>query len=95
MPGHNAFSIHPWLPRALTVREAARLQTFPDKLEFRGSREDQRIQVGNAFPPLLAELIANNICKAESGNWLPGTIPALAAYSLLEMDDRLPFPLEA
>ena len=67
----------------------------PGELEFPGSREDQCIQVGNAFPPLLAELIANNICKAVSGNWLPGTTPALAAYSLLEMDDRLPFPLEA
>ena len=95
VPGHNAFPIHPWLPRALTVREAARLQTFPDELECRGSREDQCVQVGNAFPPLLAELIANNICKAESSNWLPGIIPALAAYSLLEMDDRLPFPLGA
>ena len=95
VPGHNAFPIHPWLPRALTVREAARLQTFPDELEFLGSRENQCIQVGNAFPPLLAELIANNICKAESSNWLPGTVPALAAYSLLDVDDQLSFPLEA
>ena len=65
VPGHNAFPIHPWLNRSLTVREAARIQTFPDELEFKGSRQEQCIQVGNAFPPLLAESIANNIQKAE------------------------------
>lgn len=92
VPGHNAFPIHPWLDRALTVREAARLQTFPDAIEFKGAREDQCIQVGNAFPPLLAELIANNIVKAETNGWLPGTVPKLARYSLIEIDDlqRLP-----
>lgn len=87
VPGHNAFPIHPWLNRALTVREAARLQTFPDHVEFKGSREDQGIQVGNAFPPLLAELIANNILKAESNGWFPGSVPKLARYSLIEADE--------
>lgn len=86
VPGHNAFPIHPWLPRALTVREAARIQTFPDEIEFRGSRQDQCIQVGNAFPPLLAELIANNLMRAVSGRWVPGAVPKLARYSLLELD---------
>lgn len=85
VPGHNAFPIHPWLNRSLTVREAARIQTFPDEVEFKGSREDQCIQVGNAFPPLLAELIANNLLKAESNGWLPGSVPKLAQYSLIEM----------
>jgi DNA (cytosine-5)-methyltransferase 1 len=88
VPGHNAFPVHPWLPRTLTVREAARLQTFPDEIEFSGAREDQCIQVGNAFPPLLAELIANNVLKAESNGWLPGHVPRLAQYSLLEPDDE-------
>jgi DNA (cytosine-5)-methyltransferase 1 len=86
VPGHNAFPIHPWLDRSLTVREAARLQTFPDHIEFRGAREDQCIQVGNAFPPMLAELIANNLLKAESNHWLPGQVPRLARYSLLDID---------
>lgn len=86
VPGHNAFPIHPWLDRALTVREAARIQTFPDEIEFKGSREDQCMQVGNAFPPMLAELLANNLMRAESGGWTPDAVPKLARYSLLELD---------
>ena len=84
VPGHNAFPIHPWLDRSLTVREAARIQTFPDEVEFIGPRQEQCIQVGNAFPPLVAEMLANNIRKAEKNNWLPGKVPKSAYYSLLE-----------
>lgn len=94
VPGHNAFPIHPWLDRSLTVREAARIQTFPDEIEFLGAREDQCIQVGNAFPPMLAELIANNLMRAESGGWMPDAVPKHARYSLLDLDHRqeeLPF----
>lgn len=40
VPGHNAFPIHPWLNRALTVREAARIQTFPDEIQFEGTRQE-------------------------------------------------------
>lgn len=86
VPGHNAFPVHPWLDRTLTVREAARLQTFPDNVQFVGAREDQCIQVGNAFPPLLAELIANNIVKAHRNGWVPGSVPKLARYSLLDLE---------
>jgi DNA (cytosine-5)-methyltransferase 1 len=89
VPGHNAFPVHPWLPRSLTVREAARLQTFPDSIEFRGSRESQCLQVGNAFPPLLAELIANNLIRAYRNGWTPESVPKLAHYSLLDIrEDR-------
>jgi DNA (cytosine-5)-methyltransferase 1 len=87
VPGHNAFPIHPWLNRSLTVREAARIQTFPDEVEFLGPRQEQCIQVGNAFPPLVAEILANNIRKAEKNNWLPGKVPKSAYYSLLESPD--------
>jgi DNA (cytosine-5)-methyltransferase 1 len=87
VPGHNAFPIHPWLDRALTVREAARIQTFPDSIEFKGPRQEQCIQVGNAFPPLLAEIIGNNINKAEMNNWYPEKVPTSAYYSLIDRDD--------
>lgn len=86
VPGHNAFPIHPWLNRALTVREAARIQTFPDSIEFLGPRQEQCIQVGNAFPPLLAEIIGNNIRKAEANDWFPGQVPPSAYYSLVEKE---------
>jgi len=47
--------------RALTVRELARLQTFPDTFEFKGNSISTQQQVGNAVPPLMAEAIAKTI----------------------------------
>ncbi len=60
--------IHPVLDRAVSVREAARLQTFPDSFVFCGSKDKQYQQVGNAVPPILAEAIAEMLAKALSGH---------------------------
>jgi DNA (cytosine-5)-methyltransferase 1 len=56
--------IHPWEDRTLTVREAARLQTFPDHIRFAGPPSHAFRQIGNAVPPLLGERIGISILGA-------------------------------
>lgn len=55
--------IHPILDRAISIREAARLQTFPDSFVFCGSKDKQYQQVGNAVPPIMAKAIAKQLAS--------------------------------
>jgi len=59
--------VHPTQNRTITVREAARIQSFPDTFIFWGSRTSQFRQVGNAVPPLLARAVACEMRKALEG----------------------------
>lgn len=54
---HGGVNIHPVLPRVLTAREMARLQSFPDDFIFEGPKNKQLVQIGNAVPPLLGKAI--------------------------------------
>ena len=60
----NGTNNHPFLNRAITPREAARIQSFDDSFVFWGSKVHIRKQVGNAVPPLLAKAIADKIAEA-------------------------------
>lgn len=61
---HRAPFVHPTEPRVTTPRECARLQSFPDRYIFKGTKTAQLIQIGNAVPPLLAKAIAVEVVKA-------------------------------
>ncbi len=73
--------IHPEQHRSLTVREAARLQTFPDTFRFAGCRSHQFQQIGNAVPPQLAQRIGSAILDSVCGDGGRSS-PAAARRSL-------------
>lgn len=67
---HGGVNLHPRLPRVLTPRELAALQSFPDDFIFKGNKKWQLVQIGNAVPPLLGKAIGIAVMKAmkEAGN---------------------------
>ncbi|XVQ11398.1 DNA (cytosine-5-)-methyltransferase [Spirillospora sp. CA-255316] len=61
--GHRALPVHPTRNRTISVREAARIQGFPDDYVFCGSRGKQPLQVANAVPPALGEAVARELIR--------------------------------
>jgi len=62
--GGGRSHLHPHIPRTMTVRESARLQTFPDDYEFLGPSARQFTQVGNAVPPVLAAQLGGALYRS-------------------------------
>ncbi|MBP3558017.1 MAG: DNA cytosine methyltransferase [Thermoguttaceae bacterium] len=58
---HGGVNVHPKLPRVLTAREMARLQSFDDDFIFEGPKNKQLVQIGVAVPPLLGKAIGLEI----------------------------------
>ena len=72
--------IHPSELRMLTVREAARIQTFPDRFRFAGTRSDAFRQIGNAVPPLLGRAAASTLRPIQAGTEQGGPRQGLSRW---------------
>lgn len=79
--------IHPSEHRTLTVREAARIQTFPDRFRFAGTRSHAFRQIGNAVPPALAEAVGQQVLEATRRPAAPKR--KRASYQLARLRSRL------
>lgn len=83
--------IHPIEDRALTLRECARIQTFPDDFEFVGSRSDRGTLIGNAIPPAFAEGVGKHLVGMDETNTpvLGGVVVELELTAALGMSPAL------
>ena len=81
--------VHPTQDRTLTIRECARVQTFPDSFAFKGTDAQKILQIGNAIPPKFAERMANQILKCDD---LPqNTVPvALVDFDVTKATAKSP-----
>jgi DNA (cytosine-5)-methyltransferase 1 len=86
--------IHPSQDRPLSLRECARIQSFPDTFNFFGSFQSVALQIGNAFPPLAARRFAKWMkeadAKAGSGATVQATRPGLLGFKLTEASGMSP-----
>lgn len=81
--------VHPIQNRNLTLRECARIQTFPDSFKFCGTEAQKILQIGNAIPPVFAEIMAKQIKLCD--NNLPGeTIPSLKKFDVTKSSAMSP-----
>ncbi|MGB6221218.1 DNA cytosine methyltransferase [Haloferula sp.] len=85
--------IHPSQPRTLSIREAARIQSFPDRFSFSGTFGHIRTQIGNAVPPLLAkalgEAILPQIMRSEFNKEIPAIRPTITISNSISEDEIL------
>src|SRR6202012_665187 len=72
--------IHPDQARTLSIREAARVQTFPDHFRFAGQPSHRLRQIGNAVPPLLAEAIGGQLRRSINSPPAEGRRSDLASF---------------
>ncbi len=66
--------LHPSLNGFLTIRECARLQTFPDEFDFLGTKSEQALLIGNAVPPLLAEAFGQTALSDYQASLINGSL---------------------
>ena len=79
--------IHPYFPRVITVREAARLHSYPDFFRFHSTKWHGCRQIGNSVPPLLARVVAKELLKAQKASPLkPKKVLNLGQDSWLSFD---------
>jgi len=82
--------IHPVENRTLTIRECARIQTFPDAFEFVGSQSDKMQQIGNAIPPLLAFHFATEVMRCGFAQMQELNVGALIDFILTKSEGFSP-----
>jgi site-specific DNA-cytosine methylase len=75
---------HPLQNRALSIREGARLQSFPDDVVFEGPRNSQYRQIGNAVPPLLAKRVGRHIRDLLEGKQVESRPPRITPSVLAD-----------
>ena len=74
--------IHPSEDRPLTIRECARVQTFPDAFSFEGTAAQRIQQIGNAIPPMLAEALGRHVLQYGFDGVIGSGLGRLLGFSL-------------
>jgi len=73
--------VHPTEDRTLTLRECARLQTFPDDFVFAGTKSQRALQIGNAVPPRLATAVAAHVYASMSSGGCEQAVPGIYEFT--------------
>ena len=92
--GGGRSHLHPYIPRTMSVRECARLQTFPDSYEFTGPVARQFTQVGNAVPPVLAYIMAKAIHESIYAPLRRPSVPSIVLSRIEDVAAELPCQVE-